>query len=75
MIITQINLHNFYAELWNSAEQTCGNSRYLYALNCWLIKDYKTLPNYMKEEYKRGRVIIYPLFPEYCYKDMEYKKE
>ena len=64
MIITQTSLYNFYAELWNSAEQTCGCSTYLSCLNCWLERDYKTLPNYMKEEYKRGRVIIYTLIPE-----------
>ncbi len=75
MIISQINLHDFYAELWNSAEQTCGNSRWLKSLDCWLWRSLSDLPKYMRAEYDRGRIIIYPLFPEFCYKDMKLKTE
>lgn len=73
---THTNLHNFFADIWNSAEQTCGNSRFFRPLSCWLETcSYKELPKYMKDEYDRGRVIIYPEFPKYAHKEMEYKKD
>ena len=53
--LTQDNLHNFMADLWNGAVQTCGNSRFLNGLSCWLEScSYEELPNYMKSEYDRG---------------------
>ncbi len=70
MVITHNSLYEFYAELWNSAQQTGGNSRYLRALDCWLMHK-ENLPEYMLSEYKRGRIIIYPKFPEYCCQKME----
>ncbi len=70
------DLHNLYADLWNSAVETGGNSRFLYSLSCWLEScAYEDLPKYMKSEYDRGRVIIYPLFPKYSNENMGYKKE
>ena len=72
MITTQGNLYDFMADLWNSAEQTCGNSRFLRNLSCWLVScTYKELPKYMKDEYDRGRVIIYPKFPKLACDNME----
>lgn len=70
--ITQENLYDFMADLWNGAEQTCGNSRFLRSLSCWLEScSYKELPKYMKDEYDRGRVIIYPKFPKLACDKME----
>ena len=70
--ITQENLYDFMADLWNGAEQTCGNSRFLRSLGCWLEScSYKELPKYMKDEYDRGRVIIYPKFPKSVCDKME----
>ena len=71
MIITRGNLYEFYADLWNSAQQTCGNSHYLPALSCWLERSYDNLPKYMISEYENGRIIIYPKFPEFCYQEMK----
>ena len=69
------DLHNLFADLWNSAEQTGGNSRFLYSISCWLEScTYEDLPDYMKREYDRGRIIIYPLFPKYAYEDMGYDR-
>jgi len=65
------HLYNFFAEMWNNAEQTGGNSRYFRPLNCWFeSRTYDELPEYMKSEYDRGRIIIYPLFPKNNYEDM-----
>lgn len=70
--ITQENLYDFMADLWNDAELTGGNSRFLRSLSCWLEScTYKELPKYMKDEYDRGRVIIYPEFPKLACDDME----
>lgn len=72
--ITQECLYDFMADLWNGAEQTCGNSRFLRGLGCWLTScTYKNLPKYMKSEYDRGRIIIYPGFPELVCDNMEHK--
>lgn len=72
--ITQENLYDFMSDLWNGAEQTCGNSRFLHSLGCWLEScSYKELPKYMKDEYDRGRVIIYPKFPKLAGDNMEKK--
>ena len=72
---THTCLHNFMADLWNSSEETCGGSRFCRPLSCWLECGditYKKLPKYMKSEYDKGRVILYPKFPEYSFRDMEY---
>jgi hypothetical protein len=72
MIIAQENLYDFMAELWNNAKQTGGNSRFLHSLSCWLEScPYKELPKYMKDEYDRGRIIIYPKFPKRASVNME----
>lgn len=72
--ITQESLYDFMADLWNGAEQTCGNSRFLQGLSCWLeSRSYKELPKYMKSEYDKGRVIIYPKFPKRASTKMEKK--
>lgn len=72
------SLSNFLADLWNNSAQTGGNSRFNHQHSCWLeagTMTYKKLPNYMKSEYDRGRVLIYPKFPEYCFQDMEYEED
>lgn len=70
--ITQENLYDFMADLWNNAEQTCGNSRFLHSLSCWLEScKYKELPKCMKDEYDKGRVLIYPKFPKLACDNME----
>lgn len=59
------DLHNFLADLWNASVPTGGNSRFSHPLSCWLSNcKYEELADYMKEEYDRGRVLLYPLFPE-----------
>ena len=64
-------LYEYLTDLWNSAEETGGNSRYYRPFNCWLEScTYKELPDYMKSEYDRGRIIIYPLFPKNKCEDM-----
>ncbi len=74
MIITHLCLHNFMAELWNSAEQTCGRNRFLRPLSCWLERNYEDMPKCMKQEYDRGRIIIYPHFPKHNWEDMEERR-
>lgn len=72
---THEDLHNFFADLWNSAEETMGNSRFFRPLSCWLEScTYEELPEYMKSEYNRGRIIIYPLFPQNKWEDMGYDR-
>jgi len=69
--ITCEDLYTFYADMWNNAEQTGGRSRYFRPLSCWLFGcTYKELPEYMKSEYNRGRIILYPLFPGNNTEDM-----
>lgn len=76
MVIIHEDLHNFLADLWNSAEETGGNNRFFRPLSCWLEScTYDELPDYMKSEYDRGRIIIYPLFPKNKCKDMGYDRK
>ena len=78
MITTGLHedLHNFLADLWNSGEETGGNSRFYRPLSCWLEScTYEELPAYMKQEYDRGRILIYPLFPKRASEDMGYARK
>jgi len=71
-----VDLHDVLADLWNDSVETGGNSRFCYKLNCWLERcPYEDLPEYMKTEYKRGRILTYPLFPAFCYEEMGYDRK
>lgn len=73
--IVHKDLHNFFADLWNDAQETGGNSRFFRPLSCWLEScTYEELPEYMKSEYDVGRIIIYPLFPKFASEEMGYDR-
>ena len=72
------SFYNFLADIWNNSVQTGSCSRFNYEHSCWLVvgtMTYKKLPRYMKDEYARGRVLIYPRFPEYSHQDMDYEED
>ena len=75
----KFNLHNFYAEMWNEAEITGGNSRYFRPLGCWLQRKvvqvtkrrFRRDREHIDREYGDGRVVVYPFFPKNPREDMK----